>query len=225
MAKKQDPEPKEEPKTDPVMTTTDPPPQTTAGSTPPTDEPPKGYVTEESYKGLQRVVTQKDTDLDKAKKSIEDISAELEELKTDSTGLTSDKSNLETKLEEAKTSVDNLQSERDNLSNQVERQTVIMTEYPHLATVAEYIPPADDVEGFKENAKAFSEALGGFVDAGVKTKITGATPPTPAGKEDTTAQQAEIDALWDTVGKTAGIPGKEEVFLKAQARLEELMPE
>lgn len=225
MATKQDPA-KEDPKPtpDPVVPTDDPK-QTTAGSTPPDDGTPKGYVSEESYKGLQRVLTKKDTDLEKLQTQVDDLSTQIEEVKGTSTGLATSKSDLETQLEEAKSSTETLQTERDDLSKKVERQSVIMTDFPQLATLADYIPPADDAEGFKKNAEDFSNALGVFVKDGVTEKITGATPPVPVGKEDTTAQQAEIDQLWETMMKTGGNPEKLDDFETAQKRYEELMPD
>jgi peptidoglycan hydrolase CwlO-like protein len=195
--------------------------QKPSGGTPTGDETPKGYVTEESYQGLQRVVAKKDNELESLKKQIETLSTQLEETKADTSKLTGTKGQLEQELQDAKTKLTELETSRDGLDKQLRQQGIIMQEFPNLATLAQYIPPADDDDQFRANAKNFSEAMSAFVKSGVKQVMQGGAPPQPPS--DDTASETEEDQLWRTVYNTAGVPGKEKEYEEANRRLQEVL--
>lgn len=195
--------------------------QESADNKPSNDGPPKGYVTEESYQGLQRVVSKKDTEIESLQSKLDTLSTQLEELKTNSNQLSGTKSNLENQLQEATTQLDALKADRDKLDIQLRQQGIVMKEFPALAAVAQYIPKADDDEKFRENAKQFAEAMNLFVDNGVKTVISGSVTPQP--QSDDTAPETEEDRLWDEVYALAGVRGKEKEYNEAYNRLQQVL--
>lgn len=195
--------------------------QKSADSKPEDNGTPKGYVTEESYQGLQRVVAKKDKELLDLKGKMETLSTQLEELKANSSQLTGTKSTLEKSLEDAQSQLESLEADRNKLDKQLKQQGIVMSEFPNLAAVAGYIPQADTDEEFRENAKKFSDALGAFVKTGVQEVITGSTPPQPPG--DDTVGETEEDRLWDEVYSLAGVQGKEREYKEAYQRLQEVL--
>lgn len=180
------------------------------------------YVSKESYQGLQRVVAKRDADIDTLKKKLEEVSTQLEEMKTSSSSVSEEKSKLEKSVEDAQKLLDETTAERDKLNKQLEQQGVIMQEFPDLAPLASYIPDAESTEDYRESAKKFQEALKGYVTDGVKKTLSGSSPPAPGdGKE--TVDEAEEDALWKTVFATSGVPGKEKDFAEANDKLQRIL--
>lgn len=208
----QEPEPSPEPKSDPPKS---------ADSNPSPGGNPKGYVTEESYQGLQRVVAKKDKELDTLKDTVATLSTQLEELKADSTKLTGTKGTLETQLQDAQSKLQELETSRADLDKQLRQQGIIMQEFPSLARLATYIPAADDDEQFRTNAKSFAEAMQAFVKSGVQEVISGGAPPQP--QSDDTVGETEEDKLWGEVYTLAGVPGKEKEYAEANRRLQEVL--
>lgn len=224
MSKKQDdekdlPETPEEETPEPEVK--EPAPQKSADDKPSSDGPPKGYVTEESYQGLQRVVAKKDKELEDLKSKMETLSTSLEELKTNSNQLTGTKGELEKQLQEAQSKLDEIQTDRDTLDIQLRQQGIVMKEFPNLAAVAQYIPSADDDDKFRENAKNFAEAMGVFVKSGVQNVMSGSVTPQP--QSDDTVTETEEDRLWDEVYSLAGVRGKEKEYNEAYNRLQQVL--
>lgn len=197
------------------------PPQKPADSKPSSNEPPKGYVTEESYQGLQRVVAKKDKELEDLRSKMNTLAESLEELKTNSSQLAGTKGDLEKALQEAKTQLESIETDRNTLDKQLRQQGIVMREFPNLAGVAQYIPQAEDDDTYRANAKAFSEAMGSFVKSGVHQVISGGTPPQPPSKD--TASETEEDQLWRDIYSLAGVPGKEKEFNDANERLQQVL--
>lgn len=207
------------PEPEPQVTETTP--QKAADSKPSPSEPPKGYVTEESYQGLQRVVAKKDKELEDLRTKTTTLSETLEELKSDSTQLAGTKGDLEKQLQDSQAQVQTIQAERDALDKQLRQQGIIMQEFPNLASVSQYIPSAEDDDKYRENAKAFSEAMSAFVKTGVQQVISGGTPPQPAS--DDTASETEEERLWRDIYSFAGVAGKEKEYNEANRRLQEVL--
>lgn len=186
------------------------------------NETHEGYVTEESYKGLQRVnETQKkklETEITSLKQKLEKQAADLEEAKL----AAEEKTKLETAQKDLNTSIQTLQSERDKLTRQLNQQKIVLAEFPQLAPLASYIPPADTDDAFKANATSFETALKQYVSLVVSKQLEGAGPPIGTGNQSSQTDNT-MDKLWADVDKYAGIPGKEKEFEEANAKLQEAL--
>jgi hypothetical protein len=208
MGKKQDDDgkkvttPEEEPVIEPQATDTTP--QQTAV----TQDSDEDKITPERYKGIQKVVAKKDVEIGKLQTSVTELSEQLEELKATTGNTEQAKSDAEKKMADIQDQLTGLQSERENLNQKLTQQGIVMKEFPSLAPLAEYIPVANDEDGFRDNAKQFSEALNAFVDQGVDAKLAGASLPSPKG-EDEIPTENEVDKAYDKVVNLAGVLGKE----------------
>jgi hypothetical protein len=217
-------EPQDDPKPEDNQTTEPEKDQKPADSTPSNDGTPKGYVTEESYQGLQRVVSKKDKELEDLKARQEQLATELEELKANSKSSEEKTGDLETKLQESQKSLEAAEAERGKLNTQLTQQGIVMSEFPELAPLAGFIPIAEDEEGFRENAKSFQEAIGTYTKQAVKNTLSGAAPPSgDGGLNNEMLTTAEEDKLWDEVYLYAGVPGKEKEYAEANQRLQEVL--
>jgi len=194
--------------------------QTFAGSTT-VSGTPSGYVTEESYKGLQRVAekqkTKMETELNQMRQKLEQQAMELEEAKL----AAAEKAKLESAQNELTTSIQTLQAERDRLARQLNQQKIVLAEYPELAPLAAYIPVAEDEESFKANAQAFQSALKQYLQMSIKGNFEGAGPPIASGNGSN--DTAVLDELWEAVYRYAGIPGKEDEYREANSKLQKAL--
>jgi len=145
---------------------------------------------------------------------VDALGVSLEEYKTDATSKETVKSDLDKTLKETQDKLTDLQSEKDELDQQLVRQNIVMTDYPDLVPLAEYIPAADDADKFKENAKEFAEAIKGFVDTGVKSALKGSSPKQPTGTDELPSED-ERNKLWEKAAAIAGVPGKEKEYEEA----------
>lgn len=186
------------------------------------DETKPGYVTEESYKGLQsamnRQKTKLETEITQLKERLEKQAADLEEAKM----AAEEKAKLETSQKDLNTSIQNLQAERDKLTRQLNQQKIVLAEFPQLAPLASYIPPADTDEAYKTNAQSFEAALKQYVSLVVSKQLEGAGLPIGTGNQSSQTDNT-IDKLWAEVDRYAGIPGKEKEFEDANAKLQEAL--
>lgn len=182
----------------------------------------KDEITPQRYKGLQKVVAKKDQQILELQDSVQALSDELEELKVNSASTQTAKSTAEQKVQELQSQLDNLTAERDEVNKQLTQQGIIMKDFPQLAQLAKFIPPAEDEEGFKTNAKEFAEALKGFVDKGVVETLEGASPPSPSTEEEAPTSSEE-DRLWSIVYSTSGVPGKEAEYEEANEKLQKIL--
>jgi len=194
--------------------------QTPAGSDAGSGTPP-GYVTEESYKGLQRAterLKQKmETELAQARQKLTEAATELEEAKL----AAAEQENLKKTQADLNTNIQSLQAERDRLTRQLNQQRIVLADFPDLAPLASYIPPADTDEAFKVNANTFKVALQQYVSLSVKGKLVGATPPVSPGTATQTTE--EIDRLWEKVYALAGNESKQTEYEDAYAKLLEAL--
>lgn len=195
--------------------------QAAAGSGSGSGTPPAGYVTEESYKGLQRAAERQKAKLEKeladARGKLEQSATELEEAKL----AAAEKANLEKAQSDLNTNIANLQAERDKLTRQLNQQKIVLAEFPQLAPLAAYIPVADTDEKFKENAVGFEAALKIYVASQIKGTFEGSGPPIGSGNGSQSADA--LDKLWAEVYAVAGIPGKEKEYEEAYAKLQEAL--
>lgn len=186
------------------------------------DETKSGYVTEESYKGLQsamnRQKTKLETEITQLKERLEKQAADLEEAKM----AAEEKAKLETSQKDLNTSIQNLQAERDKLTRQLNQQKIVLAEFPQLAPLAAYIPPAETDDVFKTNAQSFEAALKQYVALVVSKNLEGAAPPIGTGNQSSQTDNT-LDKLWAEVDRYAGIPGKEREFEEANAKLQEAL--
>lgn len=181
----------------------------------------KGYVTEESYKGLQRVAEKQkaklETELAQLRQRLEQQAADLEEAKL----AVAEKASLETQQKELNTSITALQAERDRLTRQLNQQKMILADFPDLASLASYIPLAETDDDYKANAQAFRAALQLYLKSAVRDKFGGAAPPIDGGNESHASDAT--DKLWNEVYRLAGVPGKEQEYEEAYAKLQDAL--
>jgi len=192
--------------------TTDTPPQEPAEKVKP--ESKKSTNWENSYKSLQKVVGKKNKELEDMQAKVDALGVSLEEYKTDATSKETAKSDLDKQLKETQDNLTSLQSEKDELDQQLVRQNIVMSDYPDLVPLAEYIPASDDADKFKENAKEFAEAIQGFVNTGVKSALKGSSPKQEPGTDEVVSSD-EKNKLWETAAALAGIKGKEKEYEEA----------
>ena len=185
---------------------------------PPTDEVKPGSKTPEeweaSYKGMQKVANNKEAELKATREQIDKLAAQIEELKADATVKESAKTDLDKLFKETQDNFTSLQKDKDELDQQLVRQNIVMSDYPDLVPLADYIPVSDDADKFKENAKEFAEAIQGFVNTGVKSALKGSSPKQEPGTDEVVSSD-EKNKLWETAAALAGIKGKEKEYEEA----------
>jgi hypothetical protein len=179
---------------------------------------------EARYKGLQRASEKKRLDLEeqleKAQGNLATTTQMLEEAKGDSGVLEKkQKEALEAKTD-LETEVEKLQKEHDRLQKQIDQQSIIMNDFPHLAPVAEFIPAAPDEEGFRDGAKKLSDAINSMVDKGVETSLSGSSPTFEEGDDKELEDMEELDSAWETVYATAGDPERAKEYEAAFERIQ-----
>ncbi len=184
---------------------------------------------EASYKGLQRASEKKRNELEsqlaKAKTNLESTTTELEEAKSDSGSLETKQKEAAEAKEKLENEVQTLQDEHGALEKKIKQQTIVMSEFPHLAPVAKFIPIANDEEGYRKGAEELSTAINTMIDDGVKTSLDGSSATFKTGEEEEiTDSDNELDEAWDTVYATAGNPEKLEEYNKAFAKIREADP-
>jgi hypothetical protein len=111
-----------------------------------------------------------------------------------------------------------VQTERDKLRIDLEKQTVLLKEYPQLADLAQYLPASNSIDEFRIGAKTFSAVLDKIVADKVKQAMAGSTPPVQRTQVDHMATEADEDKLYRLVTSLAGIPGKEREYEDARQK-------
>jgi chromosome segregation ATPase len=180
---------------------------------------------EKRYKGLQRATEKKrnelEAQLETAQKEIESTTTELEEVKGDTGSLEKKKTEAEESKEKLENEIQTLQSEHDSLQKQIDQQNIVMTDFPHLAPVAKFIPAADDEEGFRKGAEELSTAINTYVDKGVETSLKGSSATFEEGdSDDMDSGASELEEAWQVVYQYAGNPEKQEEYDAAYAIIE-----
>ena len=172
---------------------------------------------ETRYKGQQKVMAKKDAQIDKLQKQLDDLAAQLEEIRPLVDTRTKEKGELEATRSSLEQQLDAAKKEAETIKRKLAHTAIIMQDYSHLAPLADYIPESEDEATFRESAKKFGETLQKVVDAEVKRVMAGAAPPQPKGS-DGFATSAEEDELYRTVANLAGRPGKEKEYEAAFAK-------
>jgi chromosome segregation ATPase len=179
---------------------------------------------EKRYKGLQRASEKKskklEDELTKQKSDLESTVTELEEMRSDSGSLES----KQKEAEEAKTKLEDdvqaLQKEHDQLQTQINQQNIVMSEFPHLAPVAKFIPTAESDDDFRTGAKEFSDALTTMVNKGVETSLEGSSATFKKGDDDELKpSESELDEAWAIVYQYAGDPKHQKEYDEAYEKV------
>ena len=176
---------------------------------------------EARYTGLQKVVSKRETALATQRKKLDKLVADKEEADAQSSTSSKTASDLEGDLKEAKEKLAEIQGERDTLDKQLLQQGIVMKDFPTISGLADYIPPAEDEEQFRTNAKNFKAALDAYVEKGVDQALKGASPPGPTDTDEVPAE-SEVDQLYTTMYATAGVEGKEKEYKEARDKLDRL---
>lgn len=181
---------------------------------------------EKRYRSLQSVSEKKRTDLEKTVGNLQEQLTTATE-KMESMGI--DQTSFQKAQEEAKRDAERIQEqldaatkERDQLNAQLKRQSIILKEFPTLASFTEFIPPAEDDDQFKANLTDFQQALNSYVESGVKTVMAGASGGDVGAGDDPMITQSDEDKAWADVYALAGV-GKEKEYEEAYARLQGIL--
>lgn len=183
----------------------------------------KGEDWETAYKGLQKVVARKDREVNELTDKLENLSSQLEELKTTSQSSQSAKSDLEKQLGELQSTLESLKTEKDDLNNKLAQSSLVMEKFPEIAPLAAFIPSGNSIEEFEQNAQAFKERIDDYTSAKAKGLLQGASPTSTKSSEDGMVTENELDKLWDQVYSLAGIPGKEKEYEEANSKLQSII--
>jgi len=210
---------------EPVYDSGDP---TGGTDTPPPTEttPPQPTVSwEERYKGLQAASEKKSKTLEKelqdAKTKLEKALEDLETARSSGTQASSTADQLTKDLQALKTQVDALSAEKSQLATKISRQNIVISEFPNLLPLIDYIPGSDTDEGFREAAKKFSETFEDMFKQRTDQLVNTSTKPPPSVKNP--PSQAEVDRIWDVIYATAGISGKEKEYNEARLKLQGIL--
>jgi len=207
--------------------------ETLEEATPPEEKTPKPpqqpgkpsndeEITPERYKGLQKVVAKRDAEIDALKLKLEELSTTQEEVRLKGATTEAEKAKLAKDLEDARKLLETATAEQQRATKKLAQQTIVLKQFPDLAPLAEFIPPADDDETFVKNAKSLTESLDAYIEARVKSKLSGAVPPVQPRSQDQ-LPDGEEDRLWAEVSRYAGVPGKEREFREANIKLQALL--
>lgn len=190
--------------------------------------PPKGYVAQEVYAGLQKSAQKKSEEQAKQLADmatrLETLTTELEGTKLDKSTTESEKARIDAAKRELETQLGELQVNHQKTARQLSQQTIVLSEFPQLAPLAGFIPSADTEEDFRKNAKDFSKALDAYVKKGVSAALEGSAPPVSGGTQKIGSSESAVDAAWKKVYALAGQPGKEQQYDEAYKELLELIP-
>jgi DNA repair exonuclease SbcCD ATPase subunit len=174
---------------------------------------------EARYKGLQRATEEKRL---AAEKERNDLQQQLDDLRTQLEGASSDAKSLEGSKSELQEQVDKLnkqlavsETEQQKLAGELSRQKVIMDDFPELQSMADFLPKSDDIDSFRETATQFAERLKAQTEAAVKNALRGATPTPRGANEGQVPGQSELDTAYEKVMSLAGMPGKEQEYRTA----------
>lgn len=179
---------------------------------------PTGYVTEDAYKGYQRAAEKQkaklEADIAALKTKSDEAHTQLEEAKM----ALSDKEKLEQEKAKLASDMAAMQAERDSLARKLNQQKIILAEFPVLAPLANYVPAAETDDDYRASARQFAQALEAYNKQTTINQLQGASPNIQGGNGS--ADSGALDALWDAVYATAGIPGKEKEYQEANAKLQ-----
>jgi hypothetical protein len=176
---------------------------------------------ETRYKGQQKLTAKREQTIQRLQDKLDALTEKHEEAVNAGEKSAKEKTDTEKQLAELSAQLDAARVEQQALQTSLEQNSIVMEKFPDLTPLAKYIPTGDTAEEFAQNAEAFQKDIAAFVDAGVKTAMNGASPPTPDGKTQL-ATQAEKDSAYDAVVALAGVSGKEAEYEKARQKWVEL---
>lgn len=203
----------------------------TSDATEPQTTPPKSQqsqqksddeITPDRYRGLQRIVAKRDDEIAKLKEAVEKMSEALEEQKLQANSSASEKEKLAKQLEENTKALVAAQAEQAKAAKKLTQQSIVLKEFPDLAPLVDYIPVTEDDVAFRTAAQGFKAALENYIAAGVKQKLSGASPKADA-QSQAMIPDGEEERLWSIIERTAGVAGKETEYREANDKLQALL--
>lgn len=216
----------------PETTPGTPPPGGDTGGTPPAPSAGKTVAElEAQYKGLQssyqKMKETSDAKVADATSKLEKALADIEELKQSTTSKDSQMATLVKGADALKLQLETLKSEKSTVEEQYNRSKLVMAEFPELSAFEAQglLPKGKDEAETKQLLAKFHETLTGKIGEGVKTTMSGATPPgsgktnlsTPPG----TPGDENKEFVWGKLMETAG--KDEKAFKEWEAKYDAIL--
>lgn len=164
------------------------------------------------YKGLQRTVSKKDSEIAKLKKELENAEKE----KADALAVL-DKGD-KVRLDLQKTIADQgkrlgaLEQENQQSKLEAMQSRVLAEDFPGLAKLKNYIPSAETEDEYRKNCEGLQAALGEETTKILTKELSNSTPPVDDNNKP--VSQAQVDKLYSKAMSLAGVRGKEQEYKK-----------
>jgi chromosome segregation ATPase len=168
----------------------------------PIPQPDKNW--ELAYKGLQRTLEKLQAKYDKQTEQLDNLSAELEELRQTHGKVSKDKESVDKSLADKDAEIQRLTQQVNNHDVELKRTKLIMTDYPDLVAFEGkgLLPTADTEENLKVKLTDFRTSMKGMLDSEIEKKLKGQGPPSTSHQE--TINLDSQDAVYDRMIAIAG---------------------
>jgi hypothetical protein len=170
----------------------------TGNVTIPAETPPQNQGTnwEAAYKTLQRTNTNLQNKIDTLESQNNQLTSNLASRASEVQNLQSSLETVNSQITEWQTKFEEVDGKVGNLNAQLERQNLIMGEFPHLAKFEAdgLLPAADTPEAMRETFAKFSKALGDIKDGAVTQLLDGASPEPVGGENDGDGKSVSLTA-------------------------------
>lgn len=178
------------------------------------DEDNAEFVPAVVYKGLQRTVSKKDSQIAKLNKELEDAKKEKKDAeallgKGDQVRL-----DLQKTIRDQGERLSALEQENKQSKREAMQSRVIAEDFPGLAKLQEYIPSAETEDEFRKNCEGLEAALGEETTKILTKELQGSTPSVD-DEETKPVSQATVDKKYAAAMALAGVRGKEKEYNKA----------
>ena len=168
----------------------------------------QGTNWEAAYKTLQRNHNDLQAKFATMQGQNETLTAQLatraSEISAAQTQLQAEQANVQTLTSQ----VTSLEGEKGNLSAQLERQNLIMGEFPQLATFEAQglLPQAEGEDAMRDTFTKFAATIDGLKSSAIETLMEGASPEPVGGVSDGDGKAVTLttDQMWDKVVKLSG---------------------
>ncbi len=169
-------------------------------------------VSVDIYKGLQRTLARRETELKAQVDAAEKAQKDLDDFKASLNADEAVRATLVNNLQDALKRVSALENENKQSKVEAMQSDLILKDFPSLARMKAYIPSAETVEEYRKNCEQFAAVLGDNVTKALDEELTNTT--IKVVDEEPKISQAHLDKLYAKAMSHA-LPGQEKDFNKA----------
>jgi len=184
-------------------------------STPPVDQ---GTNWEAAYKTLQRNHSTLQAQVATLQGQNETLNTDLATRANEINSLTAQTSQQTETVNTLTTQLQGLETERGSLSATLERQNLIMGEFPQLASFEAQglLPQAEGAEGMREVFTKFAATIDGIRTTAVENLMEGASPEPVGGQGDGDGKPVTLnsDQLWTKIVELSSDPSRGQEYEK-----------